>query len=226
MKRWLVSTFITVYLGALTFGLVCHTFATHTGSHPMMYFVVWDMFCGWTAYATETQVVGEGESGRYYELAPGPWGGFQAWGTLHRPNFDVFLNHTKDIALNTLRHTQHEPITRILVLEEHWAKKYDLPEHVWNMRYDEPKPDEIPKYPYVRAEYGPNGEVIRNHITWLSYQFSRIMADNPRLVADQRRGKSKFVLDSPETYQTPGLRPIAVFVPGNGSVPLTTPSAN
>ncbi|MBI5761102.1 MAG: hypothetical protein HZA46_21470 [Planctomycetales bacterium] len=226
MKRWLVSSFIAVYLGALGFGLACHTLGSYTGSHPLMYFVVWDMFCGWASFATESHIVGEGESGKYYELSPGPWGDVKAWGTLDRHNFDAFNNHTCSIAHNTLRHTQHEPITRILVLEEHWSKKYDMPDHLWRTRFDEPKPAEIPKYSYLRAEYGPNGEIIRNHVPWLSNQFSRVMADNPRLAADQRRGKPLFVLDAFQGTNPSNFRPVAVFIPDDGKSRANSPSTN
>ena len=73
IKRWAVSLVIVGYLGSLGYGIVCHTLNFNTTSHPGMYFVVWDMFCGWSAYANRLHIIGEGEDNKYYELAPGPW---------------------------------------------------------------------------------------------------------------------------------------------------------
>ena len=73
MKRWLATTFIAAYLFILSGGLACHAMGFAVTSHPLMYFIVWDMFCGWCAYTTQTHVIAEGESMKFYELAPGPW---------------------------------------------------------------------------------------------------------------------------------------------------------
>ena len=79
IKRWAVSLVIVSYLGSLGYGIVCHTLNFNTASHPGMYFVVWDMFCGWSAYANRLHIVGEGED-RWAKLRKlsrrgfrGPW---------------------------------------------------------------------------------------------------------------------------------------------------------
>ena len=84
MKRWLTHLLISGYLLALFGGIASHTLNLGAVSHPGMYFFVWDMFCGWSSYADRIQVVGEGESGTYYQLAPGPWGEFKPYGKIGR----------------------------------------------------------------------------------------------------------------------------------------------
>ena len=131
IKLWAVSMVIVSYLGSLGYGIVCHTLNFNTASHPAMYFVVWDMFCGWSAYANRLHIIGEGEDGKYYELAPGPWTKFTPFGDLTRHHYDPFLNHSSDIVRNCLKHTRAKPMRRLLVIEEYWAKKYNLPDSVW-----------------------------------------------------------------------------------------------
>jgi len=210
MKRWLIIAFISSYLSALSYGLVCHTISYSPAWHPMMYYVVWDMFCGWASYAQTTHIVAEGESQNFYELAPAPWGEFRPWGPGGRRDFDPFHNHCGEIALNTLRHTRHEPITRIFVIEESWPKKFDLPEVIWNTRYDVPK--DIKRYCRVRVELTPSGQVVRKFDPWLTYQNMRMVADNPRLEQDSKRGRPMFVL---QRETPPGNVPLPV-----GGAPL------
>ena len=63
VKKWLTHLVITGYIGALAWGLVSHTFEYKNDSHPAMYYIVWDMFCGWGSYSNRVQVIAEGESG-------------------------------------------------------------------------------------------------------------------------------------------------------------------
>lgn len=198
MKRLLTVGFIVAYLGALNYGVVCHMLNYRTGSHPLMYFVVWDMFCGWIAYDTRVYVVGEGESQKYYDLTTPPWGEFHPWGTLGRQHYDSFNNHVARIAMNTLRHTQHEPMTRLLVVEESWAKKYNIPDKVWEMRYEEPKDPQ--KYYMVRTVLLPDGRVAHDSGSWVQQQAMKMLNDNPRLQLQARKSRSLFLMDS----QMPG----------------------
>jgi hypothetical protein len=64
MKRVLSIAFIVAYLGTLNFGILCHMLGYATASHPLMYFIVWDMFCGWSAYDARAYVVD------HFALAP------------------------------------------------------------------------------------------------------------------------------------------------------------
>ncbi len=128
MKRWLTHLTIVGYLTALGWGIVAHSLNFGTHIHPSMYFVVWDMFCGWAAYDTRNQVIVEGESGKFYEVLPAPWGEIHPYGDLGRRHYDPYQTFCMSMAQNVLKHTDHEPIARIFVLEEAWAKKFNLPD--------------------------------------------------------------------------------------------------
>ena len=139
MKRILAVAFMLFYVGALTFGNVCHLVQEGRSAHPMMYFLVWDMFCGWSAFDSRIHLVAEGESGTYYDVTHPPWGEFQPYGYIGRENYDQFQNHTPKLGLNILKHTRHEPMNRLFVVEECWAKKYNMADAVWKARYDDDK---------------------------------------------------------------------------------------
>ncbi len=198
MKRWLASTFIVLYLCALSYGIFSHALSFKTGSHPAMYFVVWDMFCGWSAYSHRLHVVGEGESGRYYELAPGPWGEVQPFGDLERRHYDVRGLVAGRLAANTLDKTSHEPITRMFVVEEWWPKKYNLPENVWALRFDDPKPlpEQIPRYYKIRHILDSDGTMLKTFPNWVAHLRNTAIYSNPRLQADMRRGKTFYAVQN------------------------------
>jgi len=191
MKRGMIVLLIAFYLCALSWGLVVHTLNIGNGSRPSMYFLVWDMFCGWSAYSARNHVIGEGESGTYYELAPGPWGEFHPYGDLGRQHYDTFGAHSFHIGMNTLKHTDHEPMARIFVVEELWAKKFNMPEALWKKRFEEPK--KVYKYYHVRQIYTSDGTLLQSQPTWLAYQYSRSISHNPRLQAESRSTRSVLI---------------------------------
>ncbi len=193
MKRWVSHSFIAIYLSVLVYGLACHALYFRINQHPAMYFVVWDMFCGWTAYETRLHVVGEGVSGRYYELAPGPWGEMQPFGDLDRRHHDHTRQHAHRIGLNTLRHTDHEPMARLLVIDEAWPRKYNLPDHLWRQRYPEPK-DPVSYY-QVEQIRTPTGQIVQQSPAWLVRLASDCVMDNPRLRADVTRGRPYYAVN-------------------------------
>ena len=208
MQRWRTHLFITAYLGVLLFGLLAHAFSYLKLSHPAMYLIVWDMYCGWSAYETRLEVLGEGDSGTYYQLAPGPWGDFIPFGSAERRHYDVFAQFTHQIAAHTLARTEHEPIRRIYIVEKAWAKKYNLPEAIWKLRYREPKPEEPYCYYHVRSIFNDRGECLAKDADWLTTQSNRCVMDNPRLRADMRKGHTFFAADplsrTGSTIQTVG----------------------
>src|SRR5579859_6704817 len=126
MKRVCVIAFSLFYVAALVYGNICHLLQSGLATTPMMYFVVWDMFCGMSAFDSRVHIVAEGESGKYYDLTHPPWGDFYPYGYIGRESYDQFQSHTPAIGLNVLKHTRHEPMTRVLVIEECWAKKYNM----------------------------------------------------------------------------------------------------
>jgi hypothetical protein len=164
-----------------------------------MYFVVWDMFCGWAAYSTRNQVIVEGESGQFYEVLPPPWGEIQPYGSLGRRHYDPYQTFCMSMAQNVLKHTDHEPITRIFVLEEAWAKKFNLPDRLWEARYEEPKSPH--RYRHVRYVFSSDGIPLQTNNNWLSFQSNLMMAKNPRLQADFRKSRPFVTVGSSEMEQ-------------------------
>ena len=74
------------------------------------------------------EVIGEGEDGKSYELSPGPWGEFHPYGFIARQHYDPEFLNGERMAKNTLKHTVHEPITRIFVVEEEIPKRLNIPD--------------------------------------------------------------------------------------------------
>ncbi|MGE5195245.1 MAG: hypothetical protein ACM3U2_22350 [Deltaproteobacteria bacterium] len=193
MKRVLVVAFMIFYVGALTYGNICHLVQEGKSSHPLMYFLVWDMFCGWTAFDSRIHIVAEAESGKFYDLTHPPYGELHPYGYIGRENYDQFQNHTPKLGLNVLKHTRHEPMTRLFVIEECWAKKYNMADAVWKARYDDAK--DLHRYYRLRVTLLPDGTVVQSYSSWLQYQYAQMMMDNPRLVEQANRSRTLFVLD-------------------------------
>jgi len=157
-RRWMTHVVIFIYLGWLGHGVFCHALQYRVAAHPLMYFTVWDMFCGWSGWSFRTHVVAEAESGQFYELTPTPWGEYHAYGNLSREHYDNFANHAHRIGLNCLKQTVHEPVTRMYVIEETWSKKFNLPDPLWKQIHDEPKQSKT--YYNVNAVYQPDGTLL------------------------------------------------------------------
>ena len=200
MKRWFCSLFICCYLTALSFGIFSHAMGVHNTSHPAMYFVIWDMFCGWSAYSTRSHIIAEGESGKYYELSPGPWGEFRPYGPLDRIQYDTFSRGVSPAAKLALKYTDHEPITRILVIEESWSKRYNLNEEAWQVRY-EGQPRDVQKYYHLRGVLDSEGEFLFYRQNWLSSVYNQTLFANPRLQAEQHLGKPFYTFNLPSASE-------------------------
>ena len=192
MRRWFAKLTIGLYVSALFLGIGAHAMNFGTSSHPGMYFFVWDMFCGWAAHEIRYHIVAEGESGTYYDVSQGPWNTFTPYGDLSRAQYDTVGNALHKMALNTLKHTDHEPILRILVAEEVWPKKFNLPDHIWKMRFDEPKDPK--SYFWLKTVLSPDGTVLDHRPNYLAHLYTKTIANNPRLQADTLRGKPFFAV--------------------------------
>ncbi|GIX03198.1 MAG: hypothetical protein KatS3mg113_0204 [Planctomycetaceae bacterium] len=192
MKRIAVMSFIALYLVALSWGIVAHALRFGNFSHPLMYFVVWDMFCGWQSYESRYHLVGEGESGTLYELSPGPWPAFCPFGDIPRHHYDA-LGHTfYKMARFTLDHTEHEPMRRIMVIEECWPKKYNLPPHLWALRIEEPR--EPYSYFWLKAAYSTHGEILQAMPDFAVWQTQQLALNNPRLQQEAMRHRPVFAI--------------------------------
>ncbi len=222
MKRLLAKLAIGSYLTALALGIGCHAMNFGLSSHPVVYYFVWDMFCGWSAHELRYHLVAEGESGDYYRLSPAPWNTFAPYGDLERSQYDVVGNAYASIALNTLRHTDHEPILRFFVIEEAWPKKYNLSDELWAARFDEPKDSH--SYFWVKTTYAADGTVTRANRDFISNLSAMAVADNPRLKADTLRGKPFYAVDPVHRNISSATGP-GTYV-GSDSNTWSRPSAN
>ncbi|MEM9701529.1 MAG: hypothetical protein AAF907_03690 [Planctomycetota bacterium] len=167
LSRWAAGLFIGGYLSVLGIGVGAHALGFGESSHPMMYYIVWDMFCGWSPHSYRTHVIAEGESGTWYDAGAGPWDDarpFRPYGDLQRIHYDVEATHAARMGLNVLRHTSHEPIVRLAVVEEAWAKKYNLPEPYWSERWNVPKTPS--SYFAVRHVLTGDGQLLSSQPGW------------------------------------------------------------
>jgi hypothetical protein len=184
MRRWIVGCFIASYLSALGFGLACQTVGLGTSRHPAMYFVVWDMYCAWAAYNHSYRAVAEGVSGTFYDLNPAPWGAFRPFNTLDRLQSIGAAGNQARFTRLVAANTKHEPLARMFVIEEAWAKQFDLPEYIWKAF------NAIPRSPYrytkVVLEQSGDGEITAAYSPWLDTQTQIMLADNPRIKQEIR----------------------------------------
>lgn len=228
MKRWLTHATIVLYLAALSWGIFAHTLRAGNGVHPAMYFVVWDMFCGWSSWASKVHIIGEGESGTYYELGPAPWGDLHPFGSLDRQDYDPNAIFSARLAVNCLKHTQHEPILRIFVVEEYWPKKVKLMAGVQTAE-GQPPPD-FQKYYRVRHVFTGEGQFQQTFTDWLSYQSGICISNNPRLRAETRKSAPFYAFgdfqpaDNP--YSPGGHFGFAPGAPSAAGVPLGRMNGN
>lgn len=218
MKRWLSHLTITAYLGIISFGLVSHMIGFRQHNDPAMYFIVWDMYAGWCAYETRMHILGEGESGAYYDLSTPPWGEFHPYGDTARRHYDNKALFAGELASLTLRHTQHEPMRQIVLVEEAYSKKFNLPDALWARRFAEPKEPHF--YHHVRAVHAPDGRCLTRTLEWPALLANYDIMDNPRLMADIARGHT-FIAVDPSVRSTPVILPASYQ---NGLPPVSDDS--
>ncbi|WP_437206359.1 hypothetical protein [Planctomicrobium sp. SH664] len=214
MKRWGTHLLIAGYLSAIGWGIFAHAIGFKENAHLGMYFIVWDMFCGWESFEMRRHLVAEGMSGQYYDAAP-PWGEFIPYGADRRHHYDVNAAYAGRFAAHTLAHTEHEPITRVFLVEEAWSKKYNMPDAVWKRRFDEPRHPR--SYYYLRGVYEPDGECTGRNISWAALLAHRSIINNPRLREDVARGQSYV---NTQSFSARGFNSVE---PVNYSVPAADP---
>lgn len=200
MRRWMAGSFIAAYVSALCFGIACQTVRMGTAMHPCMYFIVWDMYCGWTAYNHGYRAVAEGVSGQFYDLNPPPWGAFRPFNTLDR--YQSLTDPAKQARMNLLiaNNTKHEPLARMFVIEEAWAKQFDLPEYIWKAH------NAIARDPYrytkVVLEQSGNGAIAQIGKPWLDGQSQAMLGDNPRLQQEIQNSRPFWQVDGKNYYES------------------------
>ncbi len=204
-RRAPAIAFIALYLGILGYGILAHMFSVGTGSHVGMYYIVWDMFCGWSGWEQRHHLIAEGQSGQFYDITVAPWGDVRPYGPRERVHYDVYASHSPRIAKNILSHTKHEPIAKIYLVEEYWNKKYNLPDHYWKTAYQEPK--DVKRYFNTRLTATNDGQQINSYLTWLEKMQYNYYMDNPKLQMLARNSRQF-------------IRPNSVYDRGSGLIPL------
>ena len=213
MARRAAIAFIVCYLGILGYGLSAHTIGYKTYAHLGMYFVVWDMYCGWSGWETRTQILAEGESGQYYDVGKAPWGEVCVYGEPDRRHYDIYGLHYFRLADHVARHTEHEPFVRYVVVEEAWSKKYNLPESLWAQRFEEPK--EPRTYRRIRSAFSGDGELIATNASFSNWLQGLALGDNPRLQKDMK-------IHTPFMTTDQYSRAPTVIVPVGGTAPASS----
>lgn len=193
MKRWITHATIAGYLGVLVMGLVSHAIMYRSHCHPLMYLVVWDMYCGWSAFESRYHVLGETYGGEHYELLPAPWGEFHPYQGPARRHYDTRALFLPRMAELVLEHTEHEPIRRLIVVEEAWSKKYNLPDALWAARHREPK--DRYSYYHVRCVKSLDTDAVTRRSEWVAALANQAIMDNPRLLSDVMKGHTFFAVD-------------------------------
>ncbi len=182
MKRWLVNAGLCGYLAALVFGFLCVASQVRF-FFPPLYFLTFDMYGGWSGYDAKMQIIGEGESGRFYKLSPGPWGEFDPYSSrLSRQCYDQAFEYGRILIRPALAHTEHEPILRVFVVEQEYPKKFNLPDAQYEAYYQKPNPHRV--YSHTRMVIDPEGQILSESPTWLRFQDNLCVVDNPRLVTN------------------------------------------
>jgi hypothetical protein len=90
-----------------------------------------------------------------------------------------------------------------MVIEENWAKKFNLPDSLWSQRYTEEK--QPYSYFHLRKEYAPDGTLVTYNQSWHEYQDHLCLSDNPRLRRDSQKGKPVYSMPTIATasHETP-----------------------
>ena len=212
-KIWLTTGFIALYVCFLSWGTLAHTLKVGGSLSAINYFVVWDMFCGWSAWDSRTHVIAEGASGQFYDVKE-PWGEFHPFGSIARIQYDSSNDLLAGHINNVLRHTQHETIDRVFVVEEAWPKQYNLPPNLF-AHYFNRSNDKL-SYFHLRAVCKSDGTPLTKFPSWHDQQMLTSLYEIPRL---QRQASQATSLYS--TLYNPRANP-TTSPPVTGGVGLTT----
>ena len=188
-RKFFVVAFIGLYIGCLAWGTAAHTLKLGANLGPINYFVVWDMFCGWSAWDLRKHFIAQGASGQYYEVTE-PWGAFHPFGNLPRIQYDATGDLTGPYINNVLRHTDHEPIDRVYVVEEVWPKQYNLPPRLYAQYFD--RQIDRTSYFHLRAIATEQGEPLTIFPCWHDQQCLASFYQNPRLKRQAQQGQQMF----------------------------------
>lgn len=213
-KKTAAACFIVLYVGWLSSGIVSHALKVGLCGNTLSYFVVWDMFCGWTAWDKRTHIIAEDASGDFYEVRA-PWGEFEPFGHVARVQYDNTRHLTPKHIDNVLQHSLHEEIAKVFVIEEVWPKQYNLPPKLFAYHFD--RPHDKQSYFHLRAVCDDHGFPITVNPDWYDQQRLNAVYDNPRL---QRQSNQATAIYS--TFYNPAQNAAANSLSASSSTGLST----
>ena len=155
-------------------------------------------------------------------MLPGPWGDFYPFGSLGRHHYDIDGTTSGKLAMNVLRHTSHEDITRIFVVEESWPKKFNMPDDQWAARWDMPKDPK--RYYTLRHVITPEGVLLHSYDNFFAQQNAFEVLSNPRLNAEVARSQPIFAVSSYRGGS--GLYGAELAAPGSSAPRFGSPLGN
>lgn len=188
-KKIATSCFIASYMCYLSWGVMAHAMKVGLCGNTLSYFVVWDMFCGWTAWDARTHVIAQDTSGQFYELRE-PWGEFHPFGHVARIHYDNTSHLLPKHIKNVLAKTVHEEIERVYVVEEVWPKQYNLPPRLFEHYFA--RPNDKLSYFHLRAICAGDGSPMTINPDWHSQQKLNAVYDNPRLRRQSKQATGTF----------------------------------
>jgi hypothetical protein len=149
-------------------------------------------------------------------VLPAPWGEFHPYQGPSRRHYDTKVRFLPRMAELVLAHTEHEPVRRLVVVEEAWSKKFNLPDVLWARQHD----GEKDKYSYyhVRAVVSRDSEAKSWFNEWTTALTNEAIMNNPRLMSDMSRGHPFYAVDRSlrETTRS-GVVPAGYNAPTTGA---------
>jgi|GEM_PF-1897781 len=147
--RWIgragVLLFCTAYLFATAWFGVRHVLGDSL-SHPGAYFFTWDMFPGYVTETSRRMVVGHTWDGRFVKLLPENSHRFR-WG-IHNDVSRVDIDRNPRNLERAIERSVGEynrahaksPIESVLVVEQYWPSRFNLPDDLYRQSYGEANP--------------------------------------------------------------------------------------
>jgi hypothetical protein len=115
-------------------------------SHPVAYFFTWDMFPGYVTESSRRMVVGHTQDERFVKLLPSESHRFR-WGINNEVSrLDVDRNAKnlewaieQSVGEYNDAHSK-SPIKSVLIVEQYWPSRFNLPDDLHREHYGEPNP--------------------------------------------------------------------------------------
>ena len=192
-RRPLTNAGIAAYLCALATGIALHGLNLPGKASAPAYFVVWDMFCNWNGYEARVRYIGEGESGQHYDLAIDSLGP-SLHGSIARDHYDFDGRYVPKLAAVAAMRTDHEPLSRIYVVEENWSKQFNRSPTAYQRLHA--RPYERVVHRNVRCVVDTSGHVLEARRPWFAMQHTQAVMSNPTIAAQSRRGRPLYAAAS------------------------------